>query len=171
MKLKKASIVFNILNIFVMVLLILGVCFAIFAISVLFGIFGADAVKSVMAKLFQVGSLLIAPHVFIFVFTIVALACVICKKEQKLLNKPKRVETFMVIYIVCLVLSALCMFVPFAIGIYNMAKNSAHGIDNWDGLGVLVLYIVLEAFSIITSAISIKYLNNIQKKIEYKEED
>ena len=87
------------------------------------------------------------------------------------MRKPKRVDTFLVMFIVCLVLSAFCTVAPFAYAIFQMIKESSFGIDGWDGIGVVILYVVLEGFSIITSAISIKYLNNIQNKIEYKEEN
>lgn len=172
MKLKTASIVLNIFNIIVMVLLVVGIFLAVLAISVICGIFGPEAMNAVMRKLLSLAAFLIVPDLFIFVFTIVSLPCVICKKEEKLMRKPKRVDVFLVMFIICLVLSALCTIAPFAYALFQMAKDEASfGVDSWDGIGVVILYVVLEGFSIITSAISIKYLNNIQNKIEYKEEN
>ena len=167
MKLKKASIVLNAFNIAVMVLLVVGIFLAVCAIAVIFAIFGPTVFNEVMGKLFKMSAGLIAPHIIIFIYTIVALACVICPKEEKLIKHPKRVNVFLILYIVSLVLSGLCTLLPFVYAIFSMIKGSFEGVDDWGGLGVVFLYVVLEVFSIITSIISIKYLNYIQNKIEY----
>lgn len=166
MKLKKASIVLNIFNLFVMALLVIGICFCAFAVIVVIAMFGPTVANPVISKTFKISAGLIAPHIIIFIFTIVALACVICRKEAKLIKHPKTVNTFLVLYIVCLVVSGLCTLVPFIYIIWQLAKDSLNGVDGWDGFGIVILYVVLELFSITTSIISIKYLNYIQNKIE-----
>jgi hypothetical protein len=164
---QKVAIGLNITNIIVLVVLVLAVLFGIFAISVLFAIFGKEVFTAVMKQLLIYSSFLEIPNIFIIVFTIISLAGCLCRKS------PKKVEVFMVFHIICLVLSALCMLAPLCIALFSMIKASMEGSfsgNDWEGFGIVILYVVLEGFSLITNIFTIKYLNEVQKELDYGRE-
>lgn len=161
---KKAAIGLNITNVIVLIALVLAVLFGVFLVSVFFAIFGQTVFNAVMKKLFLYSLFLEIPNSFIIIFTIISLSACLCRKS------PKKVEVFMIFHIVCLVLSAICMLAPICIGTFSMIKASMEGNfsgSDWEGIWIIILYVVLEGFSLITNIFTVKYLNEVQKELDY----
>lgn len=169
MKQKRLVIGLNIANVVILTALILGVLYATLAVSIIFGIFGQEVFNSVLAELFKYSLILNVPNFFIVVVTIVSLASVLCRKNEK---NVKKIETFTVFHIICLVLSILLILAPFCIGLFQFIRNSLQnngGSNDWDGIWVIVLFVCLEGFSLMTNIITVKYLSNLQRSLEYGE--
>jgi hypothetical protein len=65
------------------------------------------------------------------------------------------------------------MLAPLCIALFSMIKASMEGSfsgNDWEGFGIVILYVVLEGFSLITNIFTIKYLNEVQKELDYGRE-
>ena len=169
MKNKKLVIGLNITNIIVLIALILGVLFAVFVVSIIFAIFGQSVMNKVMLELFKYSLIVNAPNFFIIIVTIISLCAVLCRKEVK---NQKKIEAFLVLHILCLVLSILVMIAPVCIGVFSLIKaymQGEIGNSDWESLIVFVLFIALEGFSLMTNIFTVKYLNEMQRRLDYVE--
>ena len=158
---KKSVIALNISNAIVLIALVFGILFAVLSVSVIFGIFGQEVFNAVLKQLFIYSLVLEVPNTFIIIFTIISLCACLCRKS------PKKVEPFMVLHIVCAVLSGLCIAAPLCIGVFTMIRNSMQGNfsgSDWEAIWMIVIYACLEGFSLMTSIFTVKYLSNILKE-------
>lgn len=166
-KLQKGVIALNIFNIIILITLIIGVFFAVFAVTIICALFGPNVMKTVFKQLFANSLILNVPNLFIVVVTIVSLAMVLCKKQEKIITKPKRIDVFLTLHIVCLVLTIICMVAPVCLGISGMIsdalKDTAY---DWSNIWAIIVFACLEGFSLLTNIFDIKYLNELKKKTE-----